>query len=121
MASPLRRLAAVVAISSAIHPAPSSSLFLPDALHTSVSSQHQRLPCLRNTLLPRNDCPNKASLSNRGTAETLRSQSFFSLSPSTLTPIPLGVPSPEGGHDPGEHSVQLCYNLFFHYGLEYSC
>ena len=82
------------------------SHYAPDILHTFVSFRHQGQRCQCNILLPKNDCPSKASFSVTESGSVPEWLYGLSLSPCNQTAKPWGVPSREGEHDLSEHSAQ---------------
>ena len=94
--------------------APAAFPYLLDIGHTCVSCPHQGLPCPRNTLWPKNDCPNKAFFVVRETAEI--SSSISDLSNDPITPISISSVAPKrpGAHDQVAHSIQPLRTLNTH-------
>ena len=91
--------------------APSVVPSFPDSGHTYVSCPHQGRRYQRNTLLPKNDCPNMASFSDAETAETVSLMSDLSASPKNLIPTASVVSSLQNAHGPVEHSIPPLHTL----------
>ncbi len=93
--------------------------FVPDILHTAESFLHPVQLYLHSILLTKNDCPNRASSLNVGTASISLSMSVPSHVPLNQISIPSAVPSLSDAHDLPEHSSPLL--LLLHIRISHVC
>src|SRR5512135_3268168 len=91
-------------------PVPSS----PGIGHTFVSCPHPVLPYPRNSLLSKNDCPNRVSSSGTGTDGTVSSMSVLSAFRPAQTPLPSAGSSPPGARDPVARSAPPPHTSHIH-------
>ncbi len=86
-------------ISSPTEAAPSVVPAFPDSGHTCVSCPHQDQQYPRNSLSPKNGCPNRASSAIPGTAEISSSMAAPSTDPADPISTSSAEPLPPNAHD----------------------